>query len=332
MANQPEFNPNNTKKLEIGTTKNHSIRSLFEPASVTKPLIIAYALEHGVVGRNQPHNCEMGAYAVDGQSTIHDEYPSDYLTTEETIIHSSNICTYKIAQELGKQRSYKALRTFGIGDATPSPLLVHAKKGYISHPNQWREIRFANISFGQGFHTTGLEIIKAYSALANGGFLVEPYLLERIETPNKNILVSSKSFPTRSIISRETSRTMREILYHAVEEGTGKNAKLKHFSSAGKTGTAEKYSIQERKYSRKKRIASFAGFAPAISPHLVAYIVIDEPQKKPYYGGVWAAPVFKAIMDQALKYLNIASENKQELPKLQWTENKDNDTKNKTKF
>ena len=101
-------------------------------------------------------------------------------------------------------------------------LLVHAKKGYISHPNQWREIRFANISFGQGFHTTGLEIIKAYSALANGGFLVEPYLLERIETPNKNILVSSKSFPTRSIISRETSRTMREILYHAVEEGTGK--------------------------------------------------------------------------------------------------------------
>lgn len=335
MANQPSFNPNNTKDLILEHTKNLSISLLMEPGSVVKPLIIASALEQKKISLEQLHDCEKsGVYKVGKNSFIHDDHPKKfYLTTAEVLIYSSNICAFKIAKKLGKKELHQTLKSFGLSLSTPNLSLPGTKAGSLAPWNQWRPIRFANLSFGQGLLTTGIEMIRAYSVFANGGFLINPHLIERIETADGDIIQGPPQVTENRVISQKTAKMIRETLLRVVLEGTGKNAKLENFSAAGKTGTAEKFDHKEKKYSVNKRIASFIGFAPAIDPHLLAYIVIDEPKQKPYYGGTWAAPVFKEIMEKALKYLNIAPKSRDEPIKVNLSKQTDEDEKtSKTKL
>ena len=158
---------------------------LLEPGSVIKPLLIAHALEEGITGLSQPHNCEKsGSYKIDDFSTIHDEHPEEYPTTAEVIIHSSNICMFKIAKKWGNKQPICSQKIWNI-----YPNIIYfttiCKNRFHCTLEKLERVCFANIAFGQGFHTTGLEIIKAYSILANGGFSVEPHILERFETPKK---------------------------------------------------------------------------------------------------------------------------------------------------
>ena len=180
------------------------------------------------------------------------------------------------------------------------------KTGQLSNWNNWKPIRFANISFGQGLFVTGLEVIQAFSVFANGGYITKPHVIERIESSSEEIVQEPSIIQKKRLISQHTASTMKKMLQNVVLEGTGKNAALTNYTAAGKTGTAEKFDLNQKQYSKTKRIASFVGFAPVNNPHLIAYIVIDEPNKKPYYGSKWAAPVFKKIMERSLKYLNIS--------------------------
>ena len=311
MASRPSFNPNETENLVLANTKNLASNTSFEPGSVIKPLVIAAALEEGKTSLYELNDCESsGRYRVSRKAFIHDEHPKQHpMTTSDVVVHSSNICTYKIAKKLGKDNLYKTLKKFGIGKELEQINLPGTRKGSIASYESWREIRFANISFGQGLLTTGLEMIRAYSVFANGGFLIEPYLIERVESAEGEVLRGPPGAKETAILSEETVKQMKQTLTRVVTEGTARKAKLENFSSAGKTGTSEKIDPETKSYSADKRLASFIGFAPSSNPHLVAYILIDEPKKKPYYGGVWAAPVFKDIMDKSLKYLNIAPDN-----------------------
>ncbi|MBC62086.1 MAG: hypothetical protein CMP11_06475 [Zetaproteobacteria bacterium] len=306
LANRPTFNPNNSEQLSILDTKNLALNYLFEPGSIMKPLVLSYALEKGLVDLSTQHDCEKnGIYEVTPGTFIRDDHPRPSMTTEDIIIHSSNICIYKIARLFGKEALFDLYTSFGLGAGSKN---INSKVGSVDHWSKWREIRFANLAFGQGLLVNGLEMIRAYSVFANGGYVVEPYVIERIETASGEILQGPPPSVRKSILSHHTVDAMQDILHKVVLHGTGKRSQLQGFSSAGKTGTSEKFDLKEKQYSLDKRLASFIGFAPAFDPHLVIYVVIDEPAKKPYYGGLRAAPVFKEIAEQALKYLNVAED------------------------
>ena len=307
MANHPNFNPNNPSQLKISHTANHSIAYRFEPGSVMKPFVIAWAIENRKTSPFEIHHCEKnGRYEVSENLYIHDDHPKEFRTTEEILIHSSNICTFKVALRLGEKGLFESLKSFGFASDKSILGLPGESTGSIATAETWSPIRFANISFGQGLLVTGLEVIQAYASLANGGNLIKPYLVERIESSNGNILQDFSPIIKRRVLSPQTSHHIARILEKVVLEGTASRAKTKSYSTAGKTGTAEKIDPITKSYSNQKRIANFAGFAPVSDPHIAVYVVLDEPQKKPYYGGLWAAPIFSEIVEKTLKYLNVA--------------------------
>ena len=161
-------------------------------------------------------------------------------------------------------------------------------------PGAWSRIRFANIAFGQGFLSTALELVRAYACLANGGHLVRPRIVE-----------GEAVGPRERVLGEETAWALRRLLSQVVEKGTGHRAKIASHRVAGKTGTSQKARRRARGYSSWRRVAHFAGFAPAQDPHLVIYVALDEPRRRPYTGGRWAAPIFAHIAGASLDYLNV---------------------------
>ncbi len=305
-ANYPTFDPN-YRNINIKNTKHFAIANVFEPGSVMKPMVIARALDSQMTSVNEIHNCEKnGVYKVGKRNFIRDDHPKEFLTTSGVISESSNICTFKIAKRIGAEQLFRTFIDFGIADRGFSLNLPGQNHGRISDWRHWRPIRFANISFGQGHLVTGLEIIRAYSVFANGGKLIRPYVVDRVESSDEKIISQNTSEAPRRVITPETAKIMRKILTETVESGTATKAQSEFFSTAGKTGTAEKVDPKTKAYSDHKRIASFAGFSPTKDPHIVVYVVVDEPKEKPYYGGIWAAPVFREIVDKTLRYLNVS--------------------------
>lgn len=307
LANYPSFDPNYPKQINIRDTKNSALLDLFEPGSVTKQFVIAAALEDRKTSVNEVHDCEKGVLRI-GRDRIHDDHPADKITTEETIIRSSNICTYKIAMKMGKEKTRAALTDFGFTSRDNDLNFPGQSFGRISSHENWKNIRFANIAFGQGLMVTGLELVQAMGAIANGGKLMKPMLIDRIASSDGMIVTNGTPTMLRQVIAPKTAQTMRSILAKVVtdQHGTGKAAATPSFTTAGKTGTAQKVDPGTRGYSADKRIASFLGFSPVNDPYIVMYVQVDEPRNKPYYGGKWAAPIFSAITERTLRYLNVA--------------------------
>jgi cell division protein FtsI (penicillin-binding protein 3) len=309
LANYPTFDPNNIASVKMEHTRNYGLLDLFEPGSIMKPFVIATAIEQKKTTSEEPHNCENGVFRVGGV-VFRDDHPAATLTTAETLIRSSNICTYKIADRIGKQGLFDTLVNFGFSGGLSIPeTFPTALHGHVSNPAGWKPIRFANIAFGQGLTVTGLEIAMAYGAIANGGSLMRPILVDRITSPGGEISFAATPEATAHVISPETAKQIRHMLSLVVTDphGTGSNAATADYTTAGKTGTAEKVDPALKAYSPLKRIASFAGFAPAVDPYLVIYVMIDEPTAGPnYYGSLWAAPLFSEIAERSLRYLNVA--------------------------
>ncbi len=308
MANFPKFDPQNLATSGGDAAKNRAVVDIFEPGSITKSLVVATALEKGLIKIDEQHYCEKDGKLKVGGHYIHDDHPIPYLDTEGVVVKSSNICMYKIAQKLGPQGLSTALKRFGIGNADLRLGFAGEVGGRISSFESWRDIRFANIAFGQGFSVTGLEMVAAYGAIANGGQLYKPYLVSQVVSPSGETESIQSAEPLLRVISPETAESMRKILEEVTISGTGSKARTTLYTVAGKTGTAEVYSPEEGVYSKTKRKASFVGFAPAHDPQIVVFVMIDEPTRKPYYGGLWAAPVFSQIVARSLNYLNVKSD------------------------
>jgi cell division protein FtsI (penicillin-binding protein 3) len=309
LANYPRFNPNDTSHLKMEDTENIAVTYAFEPGSVVKPFLVAQVLEENPGTENEIHNCEKSGRLRLGKSqVIHDDHPREFLTTAEVLIRSSNICIYKIADKMGREKVSQAFTSFGLAGPTPILPLPGASHGGLSSWTTWRSLRFANISFGQGFMVTGLEMVAGYNSLANGGKRATPYLIEKITNANGSALYQHTAPDSDPIVSFETARTLRSILHRVTLEGTAPLAKTPSYTTGGKTGTAQKVDPITHTYGKDKRIASFIGFAPVDDPRLVVYVVIDEPQEKPYYGGKWAAPAFSEIVERSLKYMNVPSD------------------------
>ncbi|MCM8795881.1 MAG: penicillin-binding protein 2 [Candidatus Omnitrophica bacterium] len=309
LANRPTFDMNEHTNASKEIIRNRAIADLFEPGSVFKIVTLAAALEEAKVTEEDRFFCENGAYRV-ATHTLHDHRPHGWLTFREVIEQSSNIGTTKVAQILGPQTLYRYIKLFGFGVKLGVDLPGEVA-GITKEPRSWSKVSIANIPIGQEVAVTALQLASAIAVIANGGQLMKPFIVKEIRDKYGQTIKSFSAVPIRKVISVDTALRAKKILIGVVEKGTGKLAKLENFSAAGKTGTAQKLE-PDGTYSHNKFVASFIGFAPAEDPLIAIAVVLDNPH--PYYfGGVVAAPVFKNVATDTIRYLKTRATRTEEI-------------------
>jgi len=305
MASFPSFDPQKYSEYSDKEYKNNFITDTYEPGSTFKPLIMAAALDSNLVKPDtRCPSCsgpvEIGGYTI---KTWNNKY-HPYLTMTEVLQYSDNTGMVFVGQKLGLERMLNYLQRFGFGEATGIDLQGEVVPS-LRPRSQWYPIDIATASFGQGISVTPIELLSAFSSIANKGIRMEPHVVAAVETSEGEII----RIPPKKInqpISETTAKIMTEMLVNAVENGEAKWAKPKGYRIAGKTGTAQ--IAVEGHYDPNKTIPSFIGFAPADDPKFVMLVVLDRPTKS-IYGSETAAPIFFRIAKKALLYYNIAPTN-----------------------
>lgn len=306
MASYPFFNPNRFTEFPEQFIRNSPIWHLFEPGSTLKIFLVAAAIEEGVAESHSTYHCENGKRKI-GSKIIRDIRPHDTLTVSETVQVSSNICASKIGEKLGKINFYNYLKDFGFGKKLDVDLPGEST-GILLSSSKWGPIELATISFGQGIAVTSLQLASALSAIANGGYLMKPYIVNNVISPDGTIFEQKKPEVLKKVISYDTAIELSSILYSVVENGTGKKARIKGYKVAGKTGTAQIPDLKLGGYHKNKYNSSFIGFAPVYDPEITLVIVVNNP-KKSIHGGSVAAPIFRAILEKTLLYLGVPTNN-----------------------
>ncbi len=301
MANAPSFDPNDYRGSPASHRRNRAITDIFEPGSTLKPFVIAAALDARLIEPTDVFFCENGAMRIGGR-TIHDHHPHGHLTVSEILQVSSNICTAKVGQRLGAEGLHGYLRAFGFGRPTRVGLPGDST-GMLAAPSRWRLINLATISFGQGLAGSALQLASAFATLANDGMRMKPYIVGRVTRADGSVATQTEPEPDGRAVDAQVARQISSMLELVVGSGgTAQRAHIEGVRVAGKTGTAQK--AENGGYSRDKWLSSFVGYLPAEDPHLVIAVVVDEP-KGNHFGGVVAAPVFRAIAEASLDYLHI---------------------------
>lgn len=292
MASIPNFNPNEASKYNAMERKNRTITDVFEPGSTFKIVTAATALEEKLFTPDDKLFCENGRYRVHNH-ILKDVHAYGTLSFREVIEKSSNIGTVKIAKALGRRNLYKYARDFGFGTETGLRCIGEVE-GTLRPTREWSGLSLYSIAIGQEVAVTGLQLINAYAAIANGGVLMRPRLIYA-EIDNEGRIVSQSSPQAiRRVVSRETAETLKSFFEGVVNSGTGRQTKVEGMRIAGKTGTAQRAMTGARGYEESRYTASFVAFCPVDDPELVGLIVIEDPRGA-YYGGVVAAPVIKNI-------------------------------------
>lgn len=302
LANQPTYDPNNYRKANSAARRNRAVTDAFEPGSVFKVILLAGALEEGVVRPGDQFHGENGAIEVSGV-TIRDHEKYGWLTVRQILTQSSNVGAIKIGQKLGKSLYYHYISGFGFGSPTGLDLPGETP-GLMRRPRGWSALSLSALSLGQEISVTPVQIAAAFSAVANGGNLVRPHVVRGLRAVDGSLSRRVEPVVLRRVISSETARTLLDMMRGVVEEGTGKEAALEEYSVAGKTGTAQKLDPATGRYSHQKVVASFVGAVPAEAPRLVILVLIDEPETL-RWGGSIAAPTFREIARDTLKYLQV---------------------------
>jgi len=304
MAVFPSFNPNESYDNQFPSScrKNRIVTDSFEPGSIFKIFLVAGGLEEKLIDLTDKFYCENGKYLF-CKRLVHDVHKYEWLNVSEIVKYSSNIGACKIGENVGKDRLYHYLRSFGFGQETGIDF-VGEVKGVLRPPKKWSKVALGTISFGQGISVSAIQVVSALSAIANGGFLMRPYLVREIVDESGKVMERFSPVVKRRVISGGTAKLVTSVMKMVVQEGgTGQKAALENFEVAGKTGTAQKVIPGVKGYSNK-RIGSFMGFVPADNPQLAILVLIDEP-KGISYGGIVAAPAFREIARQALYHMRV---------------------------
>ena len=304
LASNPLFDANKPGR-DPGVWRNRAVQDQLEPGSTIKSFLVSRALEEGVLRQDEQIYCEHGAWKH-LRHTLHDTHPVDWATPAAVLRESSNICAAKIGERLGKDRLIAGLRAFGFGEKTGVGLPGEGR-GSLRDPAKMPEIAVDTTAFGQGMSATGMQTVAAMAAIANGGVLLRPYLVEKIVAPDGTVLVENKRSEVRRVLRPETARAVTAMLEEVVHKGgTGTKAALSDYRVAGKTGTAQKVDPVRGGYS-DKRLASFLGFVPAEAPRVAILVVIDEPEGKgaEVTGGTVAAPAWGVIANETLRQLGV---------------------------
>ena len=301
LANRGTYDLNESSASVKDSRRNRAVCDLFEPGSVFKIVTASAALEEKKVTETERFFCENGAYRV-ASHILHDHTSHGWLTFREVIEESSNIGTTKVAQRLGEATVYRYAKLFGFGSKTGIDIPGEIN-GMLKEPRFWSKTSIGAVPIGQEVGVTALQLATAISAIANGGRLVKPFVVKQIRDKFGETIKEFSPQVVRTVISPETASRVTRILTGVVEAGTGKLAQVPGYRAAGKTGTAQKLEPNGA-YSHNKFVGSFIGFAPAENPAVAVVVTLDEPH--PYYfGGVVAAPVFKNVCADVLRYLRI---------------------------
>jgi cell division protein FtsI (penicillin-binding protein 3) len=290
MVNLPTYNPNNPINIK-GKTRNRVITDTFEPGSTLKPVTAAAAMEFGDYTPDTKIQTSPGYMAI-GPAVIHDAHPHGILTVSEVIQKSSNVGSAKMALSLRKEALWNTFHQLGFGTPTHVGFPGEAS-GRLRDYKTWRPIEQATMSYGHGISLTLLQLARAYTVYANEGELKPVSLLKLNEAP-----------VGQQVFSAKVANDIRAMLELVVQPGgTALRAQVAGYRVAGKTGTAHK--LGPAGYEKDKYVGSFVGMAPASNPRLIMAVMIDEPTSGDYYGGTVAAPVFSAVMSDALRMLAV---------------------------
>jgi len=297
MANQPTYNPNNRRNLQPAAMRNRAMIDVFEPGSTVKPFSIAAALGTGKYQPDSVVNTLPGWMRI-GRYTIRDVSRGGMLTLTGILMKSSNVGISKIALDIGAEPVYAVMQQAGFGQDTGLGF-PGERVGNLPNHRKWRDAETASLAYGYGLSVTAVQLAHAYAVLGNQGSNV-PLSLLRLDRTQDGV----------QVIDKEISGIVLQMLRAVVEEegGGGARAKVPGYHVGGKSGTAKKISGTGG-YTKDAYRSFFAGVAPLSNPRIAAVIVVDEPSKGQYYGGLVAAPVFGKVMARALRLMNVAPDN-----------------------
>lgn len=301
MSSFPSFNPQNYSQYPYENYKNTLISNLYEPGSTFKALVMASALDSGVVKPNTKCSICSGPFSMGGYTikTWNDKYYKD-TNMVEVIQHSDNVGMVFVARSLGAERMLSYLKKFGIGDLTGIDLQGEVTSE-LRMKEQFGPLDLATTGFGQGISVTPIQLLTAFSSLANNGKRMEPHVVSKIQTPQGDFFNIEPKVIDKPI-SEKTAKVMTEILVNAVNKGEAQWTKIKGYRVAGKTGTAQ-IPIAGH-YDPNKTITSFIGFGPADDPKFAMLVIVDRPQTS-IYGSETAAPIFFSIARDLFNYYGI---------------------------
>jgi len=302
LANRPTFNPNLSKEITPEKLKNHAVSDVYEPGSTFKLVTISAALEEKLTNPNELVDCQMGSIVFNGMR-IRDSRPHGLLTVSDVLAESSDVGSIKVGMRLGDDRFYKYIRGYGFGQQTGIELPGETR-GLSKPPSRWSKVSIAAISMGQEIGITPLQLVGLVSTMANDGVYVAPRIVAATTQPlSAPQAIAFHPVNEHRVISSFTAAEMRQMMQAVVLHGTGTKARLIGYTSAGKTGTAQKVDPATHAYSHTKYVASFAGFAPINNPAVTIAVVLDSAVGL-HQGGQVSAPVFTRIAQQVLEYLH----------------------------
>lgn len=300
MANYPDYDPNDYGSADSSLWSNFAVNGLYEPGSTFKILTTAMVLEERVTNVNEGFYCAGYQYIGKLKMSCHKKIGHGAESFTQGVANSCNPVFVEVSRRLGMSKFYDYLKGFGMTEPTGIDLpgeadsLIVPEKSAVPYD-------LAAMSIGQANAFTPIQMITAISAVANGGKLMKPYIVDKIEDPDGNLVKQTEPEVVRQVISEDTAREVWAVLETVVSSGTGKQGQIEGYKVAGKTGTAEKVSAGGG-YS-SARVVSFAGFAPAENPQIACLVIVDDPIDA--HGGATAGPVFQKIMEDSLRYLEV---------------------------
>jgi cell division protein FtsI (penicillin-binding protein 3) len=300
VANWPTFNPNAAKESNPESRVDRAASALYEPGSVFKIVTLSAAIDQGITNADELIDCQNGSIYIAGHR-IRDHKAYGMLTVAQVLANSSDVGAIKLGLRLGAPRFYDYIRAFGFGQLTGVDLPGESR-GMLRRLENWTPVSVGSISMGQEIGVTPLQLITAMSVMANGGTFVQPHIVRAFRRGAQ--MIEQPQPQPRRVIRETTAATMRRMLEGVVLNGTGKNARLDGYTSAGKTGTAQKFDIATGHYFAHQLIASFVGFAPINNPAVTILVTLDSAVGV-HEGGQIAAPAFKRIAQQVLAYMDV---------------------------
>jgi cell division protein FtsI (penicillin-binding protein 3) len=307
LANRPSFDPNHPV-ASAAQTVNLAVQHAYEPGSTLKAITVAAALEQGTIRPDQTFFCEEGRWQYTPRHAIRDTKRKGWLDVTEILAVSSNICTTKIYETLGKESLHRWIRRFHFGER-PGVQLPAVTSGLVADWRKWSDIQAANVSFGQGMSASPLQVAAAFAALADGGVYHSPTIVSQVLDADGSVIWDRRTDAPEGerIVRKATADTVMEMLTAVVhsKDGTGKKARIEGYRVAGKTSTAQKAN-PEGGYFEDQYYSSFVGAVPAEDPKLVILISVDNPEGG-HYGNEVAAPTFARLGARSLAYLGVSS-------------------------
>jgi cell division protein FtsI (penicillin-binding protein 3) len=302
LAGRPTFNPNRYQAYPSSRWRNRAVSDVFEPGSIFKIVTAAAGIQENVVAPDEVLDCGNGRIEISG-TVINDHAVFDRLTLTQAVARSSDIGMIRVGQRLGRENFFRYVHSFGFG--APTGVDLPGESGGLLRPTaRWSALSLPSMSFGQEIGVTALQIAMAAAAVANGGYLMKPIVVKRVEDPEGRAVKEVKPLVVRRVLAPQTVDTLTEILRTVVRDGTGRRAAVPGYVVAGKTGTAQKVDASGR-YSMVDHVASFVGWAPASRPALVILASLDTPRGAANQGGDVAAPLFARVAEAALRILAV---------------------------